>query len=66
MNQAIHTQNLGLTADSLSASSNNSFILSFYKKIMTTTVSKAEERRFQDPAACRNMEPRQNKRFYFS
>ncbi|GEM_PF-974289 len=41
MNQAIHTQNLGLTADSLSASSNNPFILSSYKKFMTKTVSKA-------------------------
>jgi len=57
MNQAIHAQNLGLTADSLSASSNNSFILSFYKKFMTKNVSKAEERRFQDTAACRNTEP---------
>ncbi len=58
MNQAIHTQNLGLTADSLSASSNNPFILSSYKKFITKTVSKAEGKRsFQEPAAYRNMEP---------
>lgn len=51
MNQAIHTQNLGLTADSLPASSNNPFILSSYKKFMTKTVSKAEGKRsFQEPA----------------